>query len=748
MNIPEICITFIAGILGVAYPILLEVVSRLDEKYSSLRVTDLFNQEREYKLFSFFLISSLAGVFMYMLINLPFMPLFIGGKYVALILVSLLILSTFFLIISFLLFVKKVLLYYSTYRLLNYLNRNEEDSEEHKFFQATVDILNLSIKKQDTIAAKTASDFIYKKFKRYRLNTAGHPVLYPNVFYQSTYDIIRELIFTGNERFTYLEHRTIGGTWLLGDHERSEISETTFRWMWRGLVLATKHNRDDMIMEYWGVTHQHFIYELPRVDQVWAFDGKVRKVKNEDEVDKRMVERERLLEFNQALGGLMLYLSRFKVIRRMFRYTTSIPFTYELLPLTMDEVFSIYFKFRNPYNDFINDRYYFPGVEGIHGEGVVSNWICKYAALLFLRQYTIIPYLTYMTPLKMPNIPTKQSDKRMWIENLDNFKIMVLDLFADRLFMEEVGFGYLTIDHIIEEGKTPPATFFDNLKKELADAFEDVEVNQQISADKKLEFLTTSAEIISNGIEPYRRAFEKTFEQPGEKWFVGSGRMLLEKNAFSDNTDTHYDNFSGALATKMIDNFYNSISEIFYRKSTKSFLIKRTEFYEAIDRLALDTALYVIINFGVDLEYELGVHKIPGLTTTEYKGIEVRSFQNYRTDLFNPTFFIVAKSDLPALVFKMIEQKEVDKYDLEPIDQHGFIQASIIDLNKNQQVRDELGIGGDNKNLKKSVLAYIGMNIEIHCEKTIKMVALERYSEYNESAAPNELANVTMDWTP
>ncbi len=50
MNIPEICITFIAALLGVAYPILLEVVSRLDEKYSSLVVVNLFKKEMERKL--------------------------------------------------------------------------------------------------------------------------------------------------------------------------------------------------------------------------------------------------------------------------------------------------------------------------------------------------------------------------------------------------------------------------------------------------------------------------------------------------------------------------------------------------------------------------------------------------------------------------------------------------------------------------------------------------------------------------
>ncbi|WP_175635987.1 hypothetical protein [Pedobacter ghigonis] len=145
MNIPEICITFIAGILGVAYPILLEVVSRLDEKYSSLVVVDLFKKEKEYTTFRIFLTSSLILVLLYIIFNLPFIPVWTTFGVIAPILVVLMVISTTTLIIIFLLFVKKVLIYYSTYQVLQYLNQKKE-TEDHSYFQATFDILHLSIK--------------------------------------------------------------------------------------------------------------------------------------------------------------------------------------------------------------------------------------------------------------------------------------------------------------------------------------------------------------------------------------------------------------------------------------------------------------------------------------------------------------------------------------------------------------------------------------------------------------------------
>lgn len=70
MDNVTICVSFIAGILGIAYPILLEVVSRLDEKYSSLVVLELFGKEKVRKFFSASLIACL-GVLLIYILKLP-----------------------------------------------------------------------------------------------------------------------------------------------------------------------------------------------------------------------------------------------------------------------------------------------------------------------------------------------------------------------------------------------------------------------------------------------------------------------------------------------------------------------------------------------------------------------------------------------------------------------------------------------------------------------------------------------------
>lgn len=119
----SICVTFIASILGIAYPILFEVISRVDEKYSSLTILELFRSEKENVFFIRMLVISLVLIPVWMLklqpiIKMPGLDYSIShsAEY-------LLITSTILLIISFFLFVRKVLIYYTPTRFIPYLIR-------------------------------------------------------------------------------------------------------------------------------------------------------------------------------------------------------------------------------------------------------------------------------------------------------------------------------------------------------------------------------------------------------------------------------------------------------------------------------------------------------------------------------------------------------------------------------------------------------------------------------------------------
>ncbi len=124
-----ICVTFISVILGIAYPILFEVVSRLDEKYDSVDIIELFRAERENRIFITALVISLLLILIWVF-KLPPLIEIKGLNWVIRHSAEiLLITSTVFLILAFFYFVRKILIYYTPTRFLPYLiSRHSEET--------------------------------------------------------------------------------------------------------------------------------------------------------------------------------------------------------------------------------------------------------------------------------------------------------------------------------------------------------------------------------------------------------------------------------------------------------------------------------------------------------------------------------------------------------------------------------------------------------------------------------------------
>lgn len=122
-------IYIIIGLLGVAYPILLQVVARLDEKYSSERIVELFNQEWESKAFPYSLYSSLFFIVIWSLNLQPLIHTNCSLDYLiensAVLLIAI---NTILLVVFFFLYVKKILIYYSQTTLIPYLIKKHNES--------------------------------------------------------------------------------------------------------------------------------------------------------------------------------------------------------------------------------------------------------------------------------------------------------------------------------------------------------------------------------------------------------------------------------------------------------------------------------------------------------------------------------------------------------------------------------------------------------------------------------------------
>lgn len=750
MNEISIYISFVVAILAIAYPILFQVVTKLDEKYFSILIVDLFHEERVRKLFSIFLISSLISILIWTfkippIIRVDGFNFFIENSASIAVLIS-----TILLITSFFLFVNKILIYYRPSKFIIYLmnkhkkkNSDEKKSVELLYFKAIADVLIQSIRQQNEKIARTISDFINGEFQKHREKFYKRTVEYPFDYYEITYRTTEEIALLKINKLSFLENDTVGGLWLLGELKGYMISEKTYYWLWKNIITALKYEKDDMIINYWQRAHNFISYKLGPIETEYSEDF---EITNNEVTSKRNEERKRFLEFHYALGGLLLYKERYDCLARIFNYTICFPPKYELLPEKMGEIIEMYIQFRDPYEmnyRSISQRYYFPEVEGLNADGIIKMWICKYLAILFLRQYTIFPHLITMKPLELPAIPETQREKKFWIDHLEYFSQLVGDNLENSKLINKLRFEFIAQKWCKENEKLYPFEFLNKLKKKVTEEYEKTKIEQTISKNKLDKFIGSTNNILTRTTKLYDKINNaEIIKLEYDKWYCIGEKAIVDKSAFSDDQDSNWTNYDSFFAENISEKYQKTISETFFIKKSISYLIKREEIFDAIDNLKINNKDYLIVGFGQHLPYYIDSLAITGLTEEKYKDIDIVNYPVCHYELTGESFFILKKSDLPKILYKKIEDTEIEKYSLALINEDINLYASIIDLNQSYKLKEELASSAPKRDLNKSILISIAFITEIRWKKNIEVIQIRSFSQYRERGLPNKLADV------
>lgn len=739
-------INMIIALLGLAYPILLQVIARLDEKYESENIATLFKTEWEWKAFRYTLVASLVAVFVWSLKLEPILEIDGLNHLIENSATMLVAFNAILLVVSFFFFVNKVIKYYTPYGLIPYLISSHKKSDSDvKYFPSLSDLLLLSIKRQQTNLSRTLSDFFYTAFRKIRDKFTNEPVIYPEQYYDIVYKAIEELSILKEKRNYLLEHRTSGGIWLLGEIQGKEISENTYTWIWRNLLLAVRYKQDDLIVNHWETCHQYYVYSLTFIHQEYNHTADNLQVNNQESIDKRNAERHKFIEFHYALGGLLNYKERYACIKRLFSHTQSQPPKYELLPESMYEIFKFYFDVRDPYErkySWISHQFPFPELSGLNADYVIKKWIMSYMAILFLRQYTITPYFITMRPLDYPPIPDTQGEIKQWIDGLDFFKKLVTEHLQNEELLKTLNLDFITHEWCTENKKPYPTTFIETFKTNLEASYNINALNLPLSDEKIKQFTNTTKTIIESALEKLQAINSTTTIQDStsDKWYVNGQKMLQSKDAFSENPEVHHMEFDSFLASLISKKLNKGLGEIFLRKISKSYLLKSEDVFRAIDKIGVDDS-YVIVNFGMNLEHFINQLHVPELSKERYKNISIHSFNG--SHLVRDSFFILKKSDLPNISTRPIEQENITKYSLHKISDSINLYTSVIDLNNtSEEVYNENKQDKSDEELQKSVLISIIISTEFKWKRDIDVIQLRQHSEFFQRGIANKLDDI------
>jgi len=739
MPFTDIAVYFVIAILGLAYPISLQVLTRLDEKYSSVNILKLFEKELWGKVFNWSLFGSLVGMLLHISWkaflktecpkdqNCSYFPDF------------LLLLVVAVLVTAFLFYTKKIFIYYSPYSLVEYLKANPQD-DQMNIVNAMADIFYLSIRLHDATLSETLHQYFYQRFREIRIAAGETELTYPIVFYQLSYNALIEAGEVDSKKNINLSLNIASGRYYLGEHQYTRISPLTFTWLWNSLKFITETKNDDFAFEFWTNSHQFISSSIPAI-RLETNRADPLEYLNKEQVDQREREREKFFEFHIALGGMFLYAQRYKLINRIFRHTTSNPPRFELLPSTMTTIFALFIRFIDPEYRMFPYPYHFFQSEGIPGENLSQHWICKYLALTLLRQYTI-NYHYGQHPVTRPNLPATRGEKKQWLNAMEYFKSCTKEIQNDKELMETTGLNIITSDWCTEKGLLSPGQIIDQVTSLLTTALNRQEVEQEISTAKVGEFYEKSASMISKHISTFSTLLNK--EKAGTTYEirrVDGAVDLIKKEAFADDQGVSYVDFNIRCASKLVQKITTEITDGFFAGIKINYLFKAPELFQALRQLNPDPKKYLLLNFGVHIPTVNSIQEIDGLSETSFQNIQIIQVHAFNRRTIESSLLLIKKEMLPALRINDQEGTEIEKYALHLIDNATFLYGTVIDLNQQPQFKT-LFSNISQETLDTSVLTKLSIGIELYWRQPAESIQLKLYSEFHQDGIVNKLTDV------
>ena len=750
-KIVEICVAIDIAILGIAYPIIVDKISNIGEKYSSEYLSILFNNEYpqrilKVKLFNiritFFKLILYLTILTFLLLIFNQEPLFgwdnffinNSAKFIVLFFSAILT-------ISFFIWLDKVALYNgkSTSLLKHIVKKYKKfnkDSEIKTYCLKTINELTYyAINKQDEHLQETLLDFYYYEFSQIRkTHDKSKPLVYPIDLYFLVNKLNSELINKQHTTLQAIEQRAVSGVWLLGQNlENIPISDETYGWLWRNIFRIC--DNDKYVKMFWANSSQYFDIQLRNIRT--EYDSVTFEINNQIEIDNRIEERNDFLELHYALGGLLLYRENYKTIKYIFEYSQSLPPRYVLLPNSMTAIFEWLENFRNEFKSRkkpIDSKYYFPDLDNLGNRRQVNYWICSYLTVLFIRQYSLDKYFITQKFTELPTLPNEILELNNWLDTVLYFEKCLDDILNNEELIKSLGFS-----DIIENKKNEFEIFINLLKEAISFKIGQQKLLAKLSIDKIEQFNISSRKIIVDAFDCFSKIFntEKHSLIDNElKLSVNGGSILMTKSAFTDNDIQHinYDTFFAEHIANY--NVKRYIPNSFFIAKTKGYLLNIDNIINGLEILIGNNNNAIII--GVNLRFDLE----NTISNSNFANLLV-NIPSYEPEVEN-LLFVLNKNDLPFIEYKDLTPEKVEQLKLEIIDVNLKLYSSVIDINlpENVDLKNKWKTEDNKDNLDLKVLLAIDFLSILYWKKERDVVQISIASKYKEQGIQNDLTDI------
>lgn len=755
-------LAFVPGILGISYPLIIQTISSLNDKYQSTHIVNTFKEEFIHKRF-------ITSLWVSVLTSI----LAISKTHI---LVLLSLTSVIYLLFIFFRYISLLLTYLDAQQLfVHFSNRVKiPDDVESIKKQATrfmeglitqlwhpiVDLLQYAIIRNDTKLYFDCKDKLILKvvrFYKYGPTTDNELLNFPPWLFNSTYDIVVTGIKNDDDNY-YQNYELFAGS-VFFDQSYSDEARyrkyhpNVYNATWRNLSILIEKTKTKRILSYWESAHQHWSFKLrqPSIEFDENFKEKESSRINREKVKEN---RFRALEFHTAFGAYLMHKGNYEALFKIWYFTQSQPPSYVLVPLNFDEIFKLYFHFLDddPAGGSFLIRYWFKDLsfDAMNNTKDVKAVARRYICLLFLKQW-IAPSWYGEHKIHFPQIPTSNSEKNVWLTKLPFIKKSIEILCADAELAEQLRINQITRRYCRNNDLLYPLDYLQELKRRLEQGFQTTLNDSELNREKIQQLDDFTSKKIEEAYSLFKRIggddVSESERDPSSNTFqvIRGIKFILDKEAFIENSSVSYLNFYTSHGDAIFHDYIDHVAIKFFRNASITYEVPNGKIFEAIDKLNLNSSVHVIIAFNTNLLYlrdfkGVAIEEKQGDEDFRYKSIPI--FEFHGASLFvDNTVFVLRKSDLPMIRHKnwkdiqSLGENEKQRWnEMQAINENLSVYRKIFELNKEVAIREQLILkeGKQEEELRNKLLIDVDFLAYCWFRKGIKMISIQEGSMFKE----------------
>lgn len=569
-------ITVFAAVFGMAYPLILQAIERIDQKYTSSVLSTDLRKRWQFKAFNVLIIVCIAcvGILAYVLECFDNEWWKYGVVSAAVFLILLLM-------IDVVLLVQQIIDYYSPKDLLRMLKKNAKKRDA----DALLDLAKFAAKTDDfMLHVNSLSEIASLFYEEQQKAPKDKPVEYSPELYDILSKVAKRVgdptLF--DDRYNYIgilatvyNHSSEGG-----------LSQDTLLRIWEMVNRAAKAGNTGWFRDYWTYADQYYRF--------YKLNGRTPLS------DNNLKE---FYRYHVMIGGLLIYFKRYDWLTHIMRFSQSQPGKFELIPGTLGRIFDMVWLVdelnEKPFG--LYKKYQYLGLEeGAKIDDAIAGYTYQYLALLIIRLWTYNDYnINYADPFILPaaNEEFVENNERM-INRVEWMKKNVERWYNNGLVTE---FGLSNVPDV-NVVKSKLDEYIGVLKQKI------IEIDEHDEVDEHKAKVIRDEMIVHNANRYCPIPMKVDDEVLDETQFNTTSTPIrvtnrIEKPFITKGSKKELGNFGGSLAHELNFRMLNEYlrADFSMMPYSISYSINQKDLLEAIDKLELPED-YVIVEIGNALE--------------------------------------------------------------------------------------------------------------------------------------------------